>query len=64
MHTKVITGSVNRRQFRLTTTGRGAKVLREKRISNKVYTPQGGTEKSALKGCLCPDFEGAYLRGK
>ena len=26
-----------------------------------VYTPQGGTKKSALKGCLCPAFKGAYL---
>ena len=26
-----------------------------------VYTPQGSTKKSALKGCLCPVFKGAYL---
>ncbi len=26
------------------------------------YTPQGGTKKSALKGCLCPVFKGACLR--
>jgi len=26
-----------------------------------VYTPQGGTEKSAPKGCLYPVFKGAYL---
>jgi len=26
------------------------------------YTPQGGTKKSALKGCLCPVFKGSCLR--
>ena len=30
-------------------------------LSLVVYTPQGGTKKSALKRCLYPVFKGAYL---